>query len=72
MTPQCSCILACHGEVKLRDIFAALSYLIRYEKSFLYMNSHISESSHNLLNLFTISFNRQCKMGLRFDDSKSF
>lgn len=55
-----------------RDIFAASSYLIRYEKSFLFMNSHIGESSCHLLNLFTIYSNRQCKMGVRFDDSKSF
>lgn len=69
---QCSWILACQRDAKLRDIFSASSYLIRYEKSFLFMNSHIGESSCHLLNLFTIYSNKQCKTGLRFDDSKSF
>ena len=55
-----------------RDIFAALSYLVRYENSFLYVNSHTGESSCHLLSLFTIYSNRQYKMGLRFNDSKSF
>lgn len=66
---QCSCFLACCRDVEPRETFAASSYLIRYEKSFPCMNSHIGESSCHMPNSLANCPNRPCKMGLRFDDT---
>lgn len=58
MLPHCESVAQLHPGTSQRweaktDIFAASSYLIQYERSFLYMNSHTGESSYHLLSLFT-------------------